>query len=54
MKSQRYPFIDLKADIESAETTNFTYADLCNMLVNEPFYLTSDYTKSFLSYCYEK
>ncbi len=24
------------------------------MLVNEPFYLTSAYTKAFLSYCYEK
>ena len=24
------------------------------MLVNEPFYLTSNYTKQFLSYCYEK
>lgn len=52
MKSQRYPFDDLKADIESAEADTFSYADLCNMLVNEPFYLTSHYTKVFLSYCY--
>lgn len=54
MKSQRYPFDDLKADITSAESSTFSYADLCNMLVNEPFYLTSNYTKIFLSYCYEK
>lgn len=54
MKSQRYPFADLKNDIEAAETSNFTYVDLCNMLVNEPFFLTSDYTKTILSYCYEK
>ena len=38
----------------SAESHEFNYADLCNMLVNEPFYLTSNYTKHFLSYCYEK
>jgi hypothetical protein len=54
MKSQRYPFSDIKSDIESAETNTFTYADLCNMFVNEPFYLTSDYTKEFLSYCFER
>lgn len=54
MKSQRYPFDDLKADITSAESSTFSYADLCNMLVNEPFYMTSNYTKIFLSYCYEK
>lgn len=52
MKSQRYPFSDLKADILAAENTDFTYADLCNMLVNEPFFLTNAYTKSFLKYCY--
>lgn len=54
MKSQRYPFNDIKSDIESAETSTFTYLDLCNMFVNEPFYLTADYTKAFLSYCFEK
>jgi hypothetical protein len=54
MKSQRYPFDDLKADIEAAESPTFTYSDLCNMLVNEPFYLTSQYTKAFLCYCYKK
>ncbi len=24
------------------------------MLVNEPFYLTADYTRAFLAYCFEK
>jgi hypothetical protein len=24
------------------------------MLVNEPFYLTADYTQTFLSYCFDK
>ena len=45
MKAQRYPFSDLQTDIEAAESQEFNYADLCNMLVNEPFYLTSNYTK---------
>lgn len=54
MKAQRYPFKDIQVDIEAAETSEFAYADLCNMLVNEPFYLISEYTKVFLSYCYEK
>jgi hypothetical protein len=54
MKSQRYPFNDIKSDIESAETNQFSYSDLCNMLVNEPFYLTSEYTRVFLCYCFEK
>lgn len=34
MKSQRYPFKDLQSDIDSADATVFSYADLCNMLVN--------------------
>lgn len=54
MKSQRYPFDDIKTDISSAETDTFLYPDLCNMFVNEPFYLTTEYTKVFLSYCFEK
>lgn len=53
MKAQRYPYTDLKADIESAETSSFTYADLCDMFINEPFHLTAGYTKELLSYCYE-
>ena len=54
MKSQRYPFDDIKTDINSAETETFSYQDLCNMFVNEPFYLTTEYTQAFLSYCFEK
>ncbi len=54
MKAQRYPYSDIKSDIESAEAGSFSYIDLCNMLVSEPFYLTSHYTKVFLTYCFEK
>lgn len=54
MKSQRYPFSDIRNDIESAETITFTYSDLYNMLVNEPFYLTPQYTSVFLEYCFDK
>jgi hypothetical protein len=53
MKSQRYPFDDLKSDIESANSSSFTYTDLCDMFVNEPFHLTPAYTKVLLNYCYE-
>ena len=52
MKGQRYPFDDLKVDIEQAESSTFTYSDLCDMLVNEPFLLSPAYTKALLSYCY--
>lgn len=53
MKGQRYPFEDLKVDIEQAESSSFTYVDLCDMLTNEPFLLTPAYAKALLSYCYE-
>ena len=54
MKSQRYPFSDLKSDIESSNISQFSHTDLRTMLINEPFYLTPAYTQVLLRYFFGK
>lgn len=54
MIAQRYTFKELKADIEQSPAKEFSYVDLCHMLVNEPFYLTVDYCRALLSFLLEK
>lgn len=53
MKAQRYPYDELKKDIESATEQQFPFNDLKGMFVNEPFYLTDKYANALLQYCFE-
>ena len=53
MKAQRYPYDELKKDIESAKEQQFSLNDLKGMFVNEPFYLTDKYANALLQYCFE-
>ena len=54
MKAQRYPFNELKKDIQDAGEKNFPCNELKEMFNNEPFYLTGDYIEGLLKYCFEK
>ena len=54
MKAQRYPFQELKKDIDASQQGKFLYSDLESMLKAEPFYLTDKYSKAFLQYAFEK
>lgn len=54
MKYTRYPFHELKADIESSPLHSFNYEDLMNMLESEPFFLTTEYAQEFLKACFGK
>jgi len=45
MKYNRYPFSEIKADIEASSMTSFSYTDLLNMLIGEPFFLTQNYAE---------
>lgn len=53
MKAQRYPYEELKKDIESAKEQQFALNDLKGMFLNEPFYLTEKYVNILLQYCFE-
>lgn len=53
MKAQRYPYEELKKDIESAKEQQFLLNDLKGMFLNEPFYLTEKYVNILLQYCFE-
>lgn len=54
MRAQRYTFSELQADIEKSAAKEFSYVDLCHMLVNQPFYLTVDYCRALLCFILEK
>ena len=54
MKYNRYPYEELKEDIEVSPLTHFPYEDLLNMLTAEPFYLSQRYASEFLKVCYGK
>jgi hypothetical protein len=54
MIAQRYSYNELKADIEQSPAKEFSYIDLCHMFVNEPFYLTVDYSRILLCFMLEK
>lgn len=53
MQAQQFPFAEMKADIERAGADSFNYADLCEMLVSEPFFLTVEYSRTALTYFFE-
>lgn len=53
MKYQKYPFSHLKKDIEASTTKDFSYIDLCYMLVNEPFYMSVKYSKTVLQFMFD-
>lgn len=54
MKYNRYPFKELKADIELSPLNTFMFEDLFSMLIAEPFFLTKAYALEFLQLCYKK
>ena len=54
MKAQRYPFEELKKDIDASNEASFSCADLEGMMKAEPFYLIPRYTTAFLQYAFEK
>lgn len=53
MKAQRYPYDELKKDIESAKQQQFSLSDLKGMFINEPFYLTENLGTILLQYCFQ-
>lgn len=51
-KYQKYKFVDLKKDIESSNAKEFSYIDVCHMLVNEPFYLNLIHCRILASFIF--
>jgi hypothetical protein len=48
MIAQRYPFEELKQDIEETGEVSFKLAEISSMLHNNPFFLNDKQIKQFL------